>query len=136
MDIFEEVIRKHNHLVSRRHWARLIARDEFKEAIQARTEELVKEEHEEVLEAIRGLHARGYSPQEIQKNCFYGNPLVWATLRREAGLPESKRGRKPREPEHGKISTYNRGCRCEPCVDASNKYQRDYYQRKKEEGQK
>lgn len=135
MDILEEVIQKYSRLVSRRHRARQTARDEFKEVIKARTEELVKSENHELLSAIREAHEQGYSASEIQKNCFYGKPLVWAELRREADLPEGRRGRKAKEMTHGKNGTYNRGCRCEPCSEAAKSYQREY-NRKKKEGDK
>ena len=34
------------------------------------------------------------------------------------------------ERQHGLAATYNKGCRCEPCTEASRAYKRDWYARK------
>lgn len=131
MDKFEEVKTRYLELVSARSVARSKARDEYREAIDRRVSELVELEEAVLLRSIVSAHESGATPNEIQVECFPGNPLVWSELRKKAGLPDSRRGRKAGELQHGKNGTYNRGCRCEPCSDAAREYQREYLRRKK-----
>ena len=35
------------------------------------------------------------------------------------------------ERQHGLTGTYQKGCRCEPCTEASRAYKRDWYAKKK-----
>jgi len=69
------------------------------------------------------------------KMCDCGKETVYAQ-----GLGRScylKRWRKTTTAPipHGRPATYsNRGCRCQPCVDAKRAYMREYKARRKAEG--
>ena len=62
----------------------------------------------------------GYSNPEIREHVYRGNWAAFDEYRKAHGIPEDTRG--PRPVYHGFTSTYARGCRCNKCWDARERY--------------
>ena len=132
--MFESAREAYDRMVQARAAVRNQVREEFRDAINARIDELAQWEVEDFLTELRALEELGASSPEIRLGVFGTNPTVASEWLRRAGIKSAKPGRPASEngPTHGKNSTYVRGCRCDDCRVAANEYQREYYHRKKE----
>lgn len=113
-------------------------RKDVKERYQNQIEADVEQETEAHRDGIRGLVQAaldaGISEDEIRR----GVPTYatdWADFREVVGLGRAKPGRRPEGVKHGKVSTYNSGCRCDECREAVREYQKKRTARLREEGE-
>lgn len=131
--MFESARGAYDRVVQARAAVRNQVREEFREAINARIDELAQWEIDDFLSELNALQDAGVSSPDIRFGVFGTNPTVASEWLRRAGIKGAKPGRPASEngPTHGKNSTYVRGCRCDECRAAANEYQREYYRRKK-----
>lgn len=114
--------------------ARQKVRQELADVVQTRADDMTKGVFDRFVESVRFAYETGIPVPKIRSSTCGTIPGEWEKIREAAGLPGTKRGRPRGEPRHGRTGTYVRGCRCEECTKAAREYQREYKNRKKEEG--
>lgn len=123
MDEFEGLQETWEAFKFARKRARKRVEEEFQEAMQARVDEIIRGDREELRDRVQAV-LQGGSAIPIRDNLGL-HSKSWIDFQEEAGVPKSPPGRPAQPLVHGRYSSYTRGCRCDECRAAVREYQRE-----------